>query len=59
MINLAAKKTAKTFTKEQVLNSKKYIHRKDLINILLSDAETCTLTEVDKRIEQFLKGKVK
>ncbi|WP_331463194.1 hypothetical protein [Konateibacter massiliensis] len=56
---MAAKKTAKTFTKEQVLNSKKYIHRKDLINILLSDAETCTLTEVDKRIEQFLKGKVK
>lgn len=54
----AVEKTVNTFTKEQILNSKKYIHLKDLVNVLLSDSKTYTLVEVDKIIEDFKKGKV-
>lgn len=53
-----AKQTSKTFTKEQILNSKKYIHLKDLVSILLIDSKTYTLVEVDKLIQDFKKGKV-
>ena len=53
-----AKQTSKTFTKEQILNSKKYIHLKDLVNILLIDSKTYTFVEVDKLIQDFKKGKV-
>ncbi|PXV85092.1 hypothetical protein C8E03_11916 [Lachnotalea glycerini] len=55
----AAEKAANTFTKEQILNSKKYVHLKDLVNVLLLDSKTYTSAEVDKKIEDFKKGKVK
>jgi hypothetical protein len=55
----ATEKAANTFTKEQVLKSKKYVHLKDLVNVLLADSGTYTLVEVDKLIEDFMKGKVK
>lgn len=54
----AVEKTVNAFTKEQILNSKKYIHLKDLVNVLLSDSKTYALVEVDKIIEDFKKGKV-
>lgn len=54
-----AEKAANTFTKEQILNSKKYVHLKDLVNVLLLDSKTYTSAEVDKKIEDFKKGKVK
>ncbi|OYP55555.1 hypothetical protein CG709_01385, partial [Lachnotalea glycerini] len=41
------------------LNSKKYVHLKDLVNVLLLDSKTYTSAEVDKKIEDFKKGKVK
>jgi hypothetical protein len=51
-------KPVNVFTKEQVLNSKKYVHLKDLVNVLLLDTETYTLDEVDTKISDFMKGKV-
>lgn len=53
------KPAEKKFTKEQILASKKYADRADLLSVLIKDNEKCALTEVDKRIEDFKKGKVK
>ena len=41
------------FTKESLLNSKKYMFQKDLLNILLKDTKEYTLEEVDKKINEF------
>jgi len=48
-----------TFTKEQILKSKNYRHKRDLINALLVNGKSYTLTTVDEMIENFLKGDVK
>ena len=53
------KKEEATFTKEQLIKSARYVHRVDLINALLKDNETYTLSEVDKKINDFMKGAVK
>ena len=47
------------FTKENILNSKKYSKQKDLINALLKNDTTYTLKEVDALINKYLKGVVK
>ena len=47
------------FTKEQVLASGKYQHRRDLLNALLKDGENYTIESVDGLIEMFMKGQVK
>ena len=54
----AAKEAAK-FTKRQILSSKKYFHRRDLLSVLLKDDESYTLNEVDALIDKFMKGGVK
>jgi hypothetical protein len=48
-----------TFTKEKILNFKKYSHRIDLLNVLLDDGKAYTTDEVDALIDNFMKGKVK
>lgn len=53
------KKEEAKFTKEQLINSAKYKHRVDLINALLKDDVTYTSSEVDKKINDFMKGAVK
>ena len=53
------KKEEATFTKQQLINSAKYKHRVDLINALLKDDVTYTASEVDKKINDFMKGAVK
>lgn len=53
------KKQDSKFTKQQVLNSNKYRHRVDLIEILLKENIKYTLVEVDKLINDFMKGSVK
>lgn len=55
---MAVKQKAARFTKEQILNAKKYIHLKDLVNVLLFDSQTYTQQEVDKLITEFKEGKV-
>ena len=47
------------FTKESLLNSKKYMFQKDLLNILLDDDKEYTLEEVEKKINEFKTGKIK
>lgn len=46
------------FTKQQIVNSKKFKDNVDLLNALLKDDKLYTLEEVNKRIEDFRKGKV-
>lgn len=52
------KKEESKFTKQQLINSAKYKHRVDLINALLKDDVTYTASEVDKKINDFMKGAV-
>lgn len=50
---------APCFTKDQLMASKKYASRKDLIGALLAEDKTYTVEAVDALIEKYLKGKVK
>ncbi len=47
------------YTKQAILNSKKYVKQKDLINALLDNDKKYTLKEVDSIIEKYLKGVIK
>ena len=47
------------FTKEQVLASDKYSKHVDIINALWKEDKTMNINQIDKMIEDFLKGKVK
>ncbi|WP_313132640.1 hypothetical protein [Anaerocolumna sp.] len=47
-----------TFTKQQLLKSKKYTEKKDLINALLVDDRSYSMAEVEEILNNFLKGKV-
>nr|UWI48539.1 hypothetical protein NZ312_10480 [Clostridioides difficile] len=44
------------FTKEQIVNSKKYVNRKDLLNAILKEDELYSFSEVEDRINNFMKG---
>ena len=61
--NKTDKTTEALYTKEQILSSKKYSHRKDVLNVVLKDNQQYTLKEVDGLIDNFMKlkekGKVK
>lgn len=46
------------FTKEQIVNSKKFAKNVDLLRATLKENEKYTLKEVYKIIENFMKGKV-
>lgn len=48
-----------SFTKEQILSSKRYQDRRDAISVVLEDGKSYFLAEVDEMIEKFMKGKVK
>lgn len=50
---------AASYTKDQLLRSKKYAARRDLLGALLEDGKTYTAAQVDRKINQFLKRKVK
>jgi len=51
--------TAPTFTRDQLAASKRYASLRDLVTVLLEDGKQYTLAEVDKKIEDFKKGKVR
>ncbi len=64
MITIAAKKKTEPimesrFTKDQLIASKHFANRKDLLNVLLVKEQSYNIEEVQKLIEQFMKGKVK
>ena len=46
------------FTKQQIVNSKRFKDNVDLLNALFKDDKLYTLEEVNKTIEDFRKGKV-
>jgi hypothetical protein len=52
-------KEAPAFTKDQLLASKKYANRRDILNALLVAGETYTIAQVDALIEKYMKGPVK
>lgn len=54
-----SKETEVLFTKEQLLASKRFQTRRDLLNALLFSEKQYTIGEVEQSIEQYLKGKVK
>lgn len=47
------------FVKSQIIGSDKYKNRADLLNVLLEDDEEYTLSDVDKKLENFLDKEVK
>lgn len=53
------KTTESKYSKEQLLKSKKYGNRKDLLGVLLDDKKEYSFTEVDEEIEKFMKRGVK
>ena len=58
-----AKKTENSMSdvknKEQIAASQRYADRKDLVNAVLADGKKYTFQDVEKTIENYLKGKVK
>lgn len=52
-------KTESEFSKEQLLASKKFEERRDVLNALLFSDKTYTASAVEKMIEDFMKGTVK
>lgn len=59
MENKEVKTTESKFSKEQLLKSKKYANRKDLLGVLLDDKKEYSFTEVDAAIDKFMKRGVK
>ncbi|CAI3559524.1 hypothetical protein [Clostridium neonatale] len=47
------------YTKQQILKSKRYSDKQDLINALLKDDTQYSISEVDELINNFMKGVVK
>lgn len=47
------------FTKKAILASEQFCNRKDIVNAILSDGKTYTVDEVNRKIENYMKGKVK
>lgn len=47
------------FVKSQIIGSNKYKNRADLLNVLLEDDKEYTLSDVDKKLENFLDKEVK
>lgn len=47
------------FTKEALVNSKRFRNERDLVSALLKDDVEYTISEVDRMVAKFMKGKVK
>lgn len=46
------------YSKEQILSSAAFSQRRDILGVLIKDDEKITLTEVNDRLEKFMKGQV-
>ena len=46
------------YSKEQIIASKKYSNRKDILNVLLKDDEEYTFSRIDEIIEKFMNKEV-
>lgn len=47
------------FTKSQLIKSKRYADRTDILNVILEDGKNYTIKEVEKLIDGFMKKEVK
>lgn len=47
------------FSKEQILKSKKYENERDVISALLKEDKKYSFSDIDKLINDFMKGKVR
>lgn len=47
------------FTKESLVNSKRFRNERDLVSALLKDDEEYAICEVEEMIMNYMKGKVK
>lgn len=57
--NVENKSGETKFVKSQIISSDKYKNRADLLNVLLEDDKEYTLSEIDKKLEDFLDREVK
>ena len=48
--------TTVLYTKAQIYKAKRYMNQKDIITVMLEEDKRYTFDQVDKLIEQFLKG---
>lgn len=48
-----------TFTKEALVNSKRFRNEHDIVSALLQDDVEYTISEVEDMIKNYMKGKVK
>lgn len=46
------------YSKEQIIKSKKYSNRKDILNVLLKDDEEYSFSRIDEIIEEFMNKEV-
>ena len=46
------------YSKEQIISSKKYSNRKDILNVLLKDDEEYSFSRIDEIIEGFMNKEV-
>lgn len=51
-------KTAQAFSREQILESRLFQDRRDLLGAILEEGTSYTIAQVESQIEAFLKGKV-
>lgn len=47
------------FSKQQLIKSTRYIERRDLLNVLLKDDKQYSHADVERLVDDFMKGKVK
>ena len=57
--NVENKSEETKFVKSQIVSSDKYKNRADLLNVLLEDDKEYNLSEIDKKLEDFLGREVK
>jgi arginine repressor len=51
--------TEPTFTKEILVNSKRFRNKQDIVSALLKNGAEYTISDVEGMIEKYMKGKVK
>lgn len=58
MVTEAKKEDEVLYSKEQIIASKKYFKRKDILNVLLKDDEEYSFSKIDEIIEEFMNKEV-
>lgn len=47
------------FTKESIMISKRFARRRDALSFLLKDGDSYTMDDVEKILDNYMKGRVK